>query len=138
MDEIKAYDDRAMRNSTKIAAVIFGVALIGFSFYATVKYAAVIGMVLLLAVVFQKETYVSREGVVLAYDFILKKHKMIWSFEEITDIHIEYVADPAYVALHFLRDVMSRRLIFRKQELAAVLDLARSAKPNMHIEEVKS
>ena len=108
-----------------------------FSFYSTVKYSAIIGVVLLLAVVFQKETYVSKEGVVLAYDFILRKHKIVWSFEEITDIHIEYVADPNYVVLHFLRDVMSRRLVFQKRELEQVLELARSVKPDIHIENVK-
>ena len=89
MDKIKAYDDRAMRKSTKFAAIVFGTGLIVFSFYSTVKYSAIIGVVLLLAVIFQKETYVSREGVVLAYDFIVRKHKIVWSFEEITDIHIE-------------------------------------------------
>ena len=135
MDKIKAYDDRTMRKSTKFAAVIFGAGL--FSFYSTVKYSAIIGVVLLLAVVFQKETYVSKEGVVLAYDFILRKHKIVWSFEEITDIHIEYVADPNYVVLHFLRDVMSRRLVFQKRELEQVLELARSVKPDIHIENVK-
>ena len=137
MDKIKAYDDRTMRKSTKFAAVIFGAGLIVFSFYSTVKYSAIIGVVLLLAVVFQKETYVSKEGVVLAYDFILRKHKIVWSFEEITDIHIEYVADPNYVVLHFLRDVMSRRLVFQKRELEQVLELARSVKTDIHIENVK-
>ncbi|MCI5687252.1 MAG: hypothetical protein MR303_01955 [Emergencia sp.] len=137
MDKIKAYDDRAMRKSTKFAAIVFGTGLIVFSFYSTVKYSAIIGVVLLLAVIFQKETYVSREGVVLAYDFIVRKHKIVWSFEEITDIHIEYVADPGYVVLHFLRDVMSRRLVFRKQELEQVLELAKSVKPDIHIENVK-
>lgn len=137
MDKIKAYDDRAMQTSTKIAAIVFGVALIGLSFYATVKYAAVIGVVLLLAVIFQKETYVSQEGVVLAYDFIVFRHKIVWTFDEITDIHIEYVKDPQYVVLHFLRDVMSRRVVFQKKQLEQVLELARSAKPGIHIENVK-
>lgn len=137
MDKIKAYDDRAMRKSTKFAAIVFGTGLIVFSFYSTVKYSAIIGVVLLLAVIFQKETYVSGEGVVLAYDFIVRRHKIVWSFEEITDIHIEYVADPSYVVLHFLRDVMSRRLVFRKQELEQVLELAKSVKPDIHIENVK-
>lgn len=137
MDKIKAYDDRAMRKSTKFAAIVFGTGLIVFSFYSTVKYSAIIGVVLLLAVIFQKETYVSREGVVLAYDFIVRRHKIVWSFEEITDIHIEYVADPSYVVLHFLRDVMSRRLVFQKQELEQVLELAKSVKPDIHIENVK-
>lgn len=138
MDRIQAYDDKAMRKSTRIATLIFGAGLIAFSICFSEQYSAMIGVVFILAVIFRKEIYVSREGVVLAYDFILYKHKISWPFEEITDIHIERVPDPQYVVVHFLRGVMSRRLVFRARELDNVLELAKSVTPGIHIEDVES
>ncbi len=69
MAKIKAYDDKALRKSTRVAAVIAGIALIALSICSSVKYSAIIGVVLLLAVVFGKETYATEEGISVEYDF---------------------------------------------------------------------
>ncbi len=138
MDKIKAYDERAMKKSTKMAALLMGAGLIIFGFWSSVRYSAVIGVILILAVVFQKETYICREGIVLAYDFIIYKHKIVWNFDEISDIHIENAGNSTYVILHFLRDVMTRRLVFSKEEADRVLELAERANAHIHIEEMKS
>ena len=89
MAKIKAYDDKALRKSTRVAAVIAGIALIALSICSSVKYSAIIGVVLLLAVVFGKETYATEEGISVEYDFFVFKHVIHWGFEEITDIHLK-------------------------------------------------
>ncbi len=63
MDKIKAYDDKALRKSTRIAGVMAGIALIAMGFLGDVKYSAIIGIILLLAVVMGKATYVTENGI---------------------------------------------------------------------------
>lgn len=136
MHKIKAYDDKAMRKSTKIAAIIMGIGLIVFGFFSTVKYSAIIGIILLLAVLMQKETYVTEEGIDVEYDFIVHKHVISWKFDEISDIHIEEPADRNYRVLHFLRGAMSRRLIFRRNEFEEVIQMATDRNKEIHVEQI--
>lgn len=138
MDKIRAYDERTMKKSTRAAALVMGAGLIIFGFWSSVRYSAVIGVLLILAVVFQKETYICREGIVLSYDFVIYKHKIIWNFDEISHIHIEHADSSTYVVLHFLRDVMTRRLVFCREEADRVLQLAKQANEHIHIEEIKN
>jgi len=137
MDRIKAYDDKALRKSTRVVGIIAGIALIAMGFLGGVKYSAVIGIILILAVIMGKETYVTEEGISVEYDFLVYKHVMEWTFEEITDIHIEDAPNRAYQVLYFQKDVMTRRLIFRRTEIDAVKQMARQKNPDIHIEKVE-
>lgn len=137
MDKIKAYDDKALRKSTRIAGIIAGIALIAMGFLGDVRYSAVIGIILILAVIMGKETYVTEDGISIEYDFLVHKHSMEWDFEEITDIHIEDAPNREYQALYFQKDVMTRRLIFRRTEVEAVKEMARLKNPDIHIEKVE-
>lgn len=137
MDKIKAYDDKALRKSTRIAGVIAGIALIAMGFLGDVKYSAIIGIILLLAVIMGKATYVTEEGISIEYDFLVYKHIMGWAFEEITDVHIEDAPNREYQVLYFQKDVMTRRLIFRRTEVEAVKQMARQKNPGIHIEKVE-
>ncbi|MGF6376792.1 hypothetical protein M2140_001870 [Clostridiales Family XIII bacterium PM5-7] len=136
MDKIKAYDDRAMRKSTRIASLIMGVVLIALGFFSTVKYSAIIGVVLIAATIMQKNTYISKDGIDIEYDFILYKHVISWKFDEITDIHIEDVPDRRFQVLYFLREVMTRRLVFRRDEIERVLEMAKTCNEKIHVEYV--
>lgn len=136
MKKIKAYDDRAMKKSTRVVAVVAGIGLIVFQFTFEVNYSALIGLILLLTVIFQKETYATEEGISMEYDFIVYKHVIFWSYDDITDIHIEYVKDTGYQVLHYLRDVMSRRLVFRRDEIEEVLAMALNKNSHIHVDDV--
>ena len=135
MAKIKAYDDKALRKSTRVAAVIAGIALIALSICSSVKYSAIIGDVLLLAVVFGKETYATEEGISVEYDFFVFKHVIHWGFEEITDIHLEGKRG-SYQGMHFLKDVMTRRLLFSRDEVDQVLQMAKSRNSAIHVENI--
>lgn len=135
MARIKAYDDRALRKSTRIAAMIAGIGLIALSVFPSVRYSALIGIVLLLAVIIGKETYVTEDGISVEYDFLLFKHVIRWDFTEITDIHLETVKG-AHQAMHFLKGVMSRRLLFSRNEASQVLQMAKDHNSAIHIEDI--
>lgn len=136
MARIKAYDDKALSKSTRVAAFIAGIALIVLAVFSTVKYSALIGIVLLLAVIFGKETYVSEEGISVEYDFILFKHVIGWDFEEITDIHLEKIKG-GHQGLHFLKDVLTRRLLFGRDEVEEVLRMAKRRNSTIRIEDLE-
>ncbi|WP_419026404.1 hypothetical protein [Emergencia sp.] len=135
MVKVKAYDDRALSKSTRAAASIAGIALIALSAFSSVKYSAVIGVVLLLAVIFGKETYATEEGISMEYDFLVFKHVIHWDFEEITDIHLEGIRG-GHQGMHFLRDVMTRRLLFSREEVEQVLQMAKSRNGAIHVEKI--
>lgn len=135
MVKIKAYDDRALSKCTRVAAVIAGSALIILGIFSSVKYSAVIGIVLLLAVVIGKETYATEEGISMEYDFLVFKHVIQWDFAEITDIHLENVKG-GHQGMHFLKDVMTRRLLFSRDEACQVLQMAQSRNHVIHIEDI--
>lgn len=135
MARIKAFDDRALRKSTRVAAVIAGIALIALGLVSTVKYSALIGVILLLAVVFGKETYATEEGISVEYDFLVFKHVIKWDFAEITDIHLEGIKG-SHQGMHFLKDVMTRRLLFSRDEVDQVLQMARSRNEAIHVENI--
>ncbi len=135
MAKIKAYDDRALKKSTRVAAVIAGAALIALSIFSSVKYSAIIGVVLLLAVVFGKETYATEEGISVEYDFLVYRHVIQWDYEEITDIHLEGIRG-GHQGMHFLKDVLTRRLLFSRDEVDQVLQMAKSRNTAIRVENI--
>lgn len=136
MARIKAYDDRALKKSTRVAAMAAGIVLIALGIFSSVKYSAIIGIVLLLAVIIGKETYATEEGISVEYDFIVFKHVVQWDFVEITDIHLEKGKNTPYQGMHFLKDVMTRRLLFRREEVCQVLEMAQNRNSAVHVEDI--
>lgn len=136
MRKYKAYDEKAMRTSTRIAALIGGVALIILGILTTAKYSIPVGIIIILATIMKKETYVTIYGIEVVYDVFFFKHKDCWSFEDITDIHRETVPDNRYYVLHFMKDVMSRRIVFTKEDASEIVDMALEMNDKIHFDEV--
>ncbi|MEG0923459.1 MAG: hypothetical protein RR313_03055 [Anaerovoracaceae bacterium] len=138
MCKIKAYDDRATRQSTRIVAIILGIVFVVFGAVLRIRYAIPVGAIIVIATIMQKNTFITTEGIDIEYDYIVHKHVMKWDFDEITDIHIEQVKDKRFIVLYFLRGVMTRRLVFYKEDVDEVLLQAKNKNPNIHIEDVDS
>lgn len=136
MREYIAIDDKALRKSTRIAAVAAGIALIILAVGIRSLYTGLVGAVLLAAMMLNKKTAMTEEGLVVTYDVVFYKYYEKWGFDEIKEIHKELSPDGRRYALHIMKDVMSRRLVYSVTDAEKVIDLALEKNPNIHVADV--
>ena len=136
MRKYVSYDRKALRKSTRIAAVVAGIFMIGLAVYIKSWHAAFIGIVILLAMVLQKEIAMTEEGLEVNFDMIVYQYKELWSYEEIEDIQKELSPDGTKMALHVMKDVMSRKLIYDLDVYEEVIALAKEKNPKIHVADV--
>ena len=133
MKEYISLDTRQPRKSTRIAAIVAGLLFIGLGIIRPSIYAALIGIVIIAAMLLSKETVVCEEGIVVRYDAMVYKYKEVWPWEEIEEIHKELSPDCKQYGLHFMKDIMSKKLVFPIPEAKEVLEYAREMNPKIHI-----
>ena len=136
MREYIAIDDKALRKSTRIAAVAAGIALIILAVGIRSLYTGLVGAVKLAAMMLNKKTAMTEEGLVVTYDVVFYKYYEKWGFDEIKEIHKELSPDGRRYALHIMKDVMSRRLVYSVTDAEKVIDLALEKNPNIHVADV--
>ena len=96
-------------------------------------YTIIVGALILLAMVLQKKTAVTERGIEVTYDMILFKRVELWSFDEIQEIHKELSPDGNRYALHMMKDIMSKRLVFPIPVAEEVIALALAKNPRIHV-----
>lgn len=136
MRKYVSYDRKALRKSTRIAAIIAGLFMIGLAVYIKSWHAAFIGIVLLLAMCLQKEISMTEEGLEVNYDMVVYQYKELWPYDEIEDIHKELSPDGTKMALHVMKDVMSRKLIYDLDVYKDVIELALEKNPKIHVADI--
>ena len=136
MRKYVSYDRKALRKSTRIAAVVAGIFMIVLAIFIRSIHAAFIGIVILLAMVLQKEIAMTEDGLEVNYDMIVYQYKELWPYEEIEDIHKELSPDGTKMALHVMKDVMSRKLIYDLPVYEEVIALALEKNPKIHVADV--
>ena len=136
MRKYVSYDRKALRKSTRIAAIIAGLFMIGLAVYIKSWHAAFIGIVLLLAMCLQKEISMTEEGLEVNYDMVVYQYKELWPYDEIEDIHKELSPDGTKMALHMMKDVMSRKLIYDLDVYKDVIELALEKNPKIHVADI--
>lgn len=136
MREYIAIDDKALRKSTRIAAVGGGIALIVLAVIIRSLYTGLVGAVLLAAMMLNKKVAMTEEGLVVTYDVVFYKYCEKWGFDEIKEIHKELSPDGRRYALHIMKDVMSRRLVYSIPDTEKVIELAMEKNPNIHVANV--
>lgn len=136
MREYIAIDDKALKKSTRIAAVAGGTALILLAVFICSLYTGLVGVVLLAAMMLNKKVAVTDEGLVVTYDVVFYKYYEKWGFEEIKEIHKELSPDGRRYALHIMKDVMSRRLVYSVTDAEKVINLALEKNPYIHVADV--
>ena len=133
MREFISTDTRKTKKSTRIAAIAAGLFFILLGIIRPSIYAGMIGLVMLAAMMLRKKTAVTEEGIVVTYDAIVYKYVETWAWEEIQEIHKELSPEATKYALHFMKDIMSKRLVYSLRDAQKVLELAQESNPKIHI-----
>ena len=133
MREYIPIDVKIIRKSTKVVAMALGVLCLVAGVYFQSIYAIVVGVFILAAMVLNKKTAVTERGIEVTYDMVLFKRVDLWSFEEIREIHKELSPDGRKYALHMMKDIMSKRLVFPIKKEKKVIALAVEKNPKIHV-----
>ena len=136
MRKYVSYDRKALKKSTRIAAIVAGIFMIGLAVYIKSWHAAFIGIVILLAMVLQKEISMTEEGLEVNYDMVVYQYRELWPYDQIEDIHKELSPDGSKMALHVMKDVMSRKLIYDLDVYKDVIELALEKNPKIHVADI--
>ncbi len=133
----KASTGRELSRTTEIACMAFGVGLLVLAVLQKSIYAGLIGLVLLAAGLMGKEVYVSEEGIITEYRFLVHNKREVWTWDEVMEIYCEYSSkQPGKVGIHFTKEsLMARRLFFPMNQRDAIIDLALSKNPKIRVEE---
>ena len=115
----------------------FGLGLLVLAVLQKSIYAGLIGLVLLAAGLMGKEVYVSEEGIITEYRFLVHNKREVWTWDEVMEIYCEYSSKhPGKVGIHFTKEsLMARRLFFPRNQRDAIIDLALKHNPKIRVEE---
>ena len=136
MREFVPIDTKVMKKSTRIVALIAGAVCTALGIYISSWYTVLVGVLILSAMALNKKTAVTERGIEITYDMGLFKRVDLWSFDDIREIHKELSPDRSKYALHMLKDVMSRRLVFSISDAEKVIELALEKNPDIHVADV--
>lgn len=136
MKEFVSIDVKATKKSTRIVAVALGLVLIALGIVRGTWYGAILGAVIIVAMIMDKQTVVCEEGIVVRYDVLVYKYKEVWPWEDIQEIHKELSPDGRRYALHFMKEVMSKRLVFSIPMAKEVMEFAKEMNPKIHFGDV--
>ncbi len=136
MKEYTSIDLKETRKSTRIIAIILGLILIAISIVRLTWYGGILGAIIIAAMIMDKKTVVCEEGIVVRYDVIVYQYKEVWPWEDIQEIHKELAPDGKRLALHFMKEIMSKRLVFSIPAAQEVMEFAKAMNPKIHIGEV--
>ncbi len=131
--QFESFDIKPMRKSTRIIAVAAGILLVVTAVFTRRIYTGLIGLVLIAVTLFKKRIFVTEAGVETEYDMVIFNHVELWPFDEIKEIDKELSPDGTRMGLHFLKEVMGKRLIFSLDEYEDVIALAKEKNPDIVI-----
>lgn len=120
-----------------IGIYLLGVLIIAVGYYSKSVYAYVVGGLVIIANLMQKEKYISEEGIVDEYRIFMFSHKNICPFDEVTEIDYEKHKVNGQIALHIVKEVMIKRFICDEADLPKIRDFVHSIRPDIHFIEVK-
>ena len=131
--EFISKDSKAPSNLTKMIGVFMGAILIVYGILRLQYYAIAIGAILMLALCMEKKIAIDENGLTVSYSILFINKKDIWPMEEIEEIHKELSPDGKEMALHVMRGIMSKRLIYPLNSYQDVIDFILEKNPNIHV-----
>jgi len=136
MREYKTINPHELKKSTRIAGLIasFGLIFLGISIVSI--YTVLVGVVIFLAVIYRKEMLFTEDGYVTKFDFIFFKHEDIWRYDQITYMHRENAPDIKYMGIIIQKDMAFKRAVVLKQDVEAILELAKSKNPKIYVGDI--
>ncbi len=135
MQNIYTLNERKNKKSTRLIAIIMGVIMLGLGIYITSIYGIICGTLILTTGFFRKTTFVNEEGIFITYDARIYKYHELWSFTDITEVHMENGYDSSKKRLHFTKGSMSKMLVFNSLDANKVIDIAIKQNPKIHLDE---
>lgn len=90
-------------------------------------------LLVVLAALLDKEHLISEEGVNIKYTILGFVSNYIWTWDEITTLHVDYKKARPNVMLHIGKDVVTRSFTMDQVTCLQVLDLARRMNPRIYI-----
>ena len=133
MKEFISTDKREPSKSTRISAIVAGLFFILIGIFQMSIYPALICIFMIAAMLLRKKTAVTEEGIVVTYDVVFYQYVEKWMWDEIQEIHKELSPEGTTYALHFMKDIMSKRLLFSISDAQQVLKFAEEMNPSIHI-----
>jgi len=136
MREYKTINPHELKKSTRIAGLIasFGLIFLGISIVSI--YTVLVGVVIFLAVIYRKEMMFTEDGYVTKFDFIFFKHEDIWRYDQITYMHRENAPDIKYMGIIIQKDMAFKRAVVLKQDVEAILELAKSKNSKIYVGDI--
>ena len=131
--EFISRDSKAPSNSSRTIGLFLGAVLIVFGAVRPQYYSLIIGVVLILALCMEKKIAITEEGLVVSYRILLINKKDVWPMDEIAEVHKEMSPDGKEMALHVMRGIMSKRLIYPMATYQEVIDFILEKNPNVHV-----
>ena len=117
----------------KLLAALLAILLMGYELSRGQLLYVPIGLLVLLACFFRREHLVSQEGVDLCHLLFGLPSHSLWTWEEITSIHVDRKRAMPNVALHIRRGAAVRLFVFTPGDAQAVLDLAKQRNPAIQL-----
>jgi len=137
MTEYSALNANPTKKVTRIFGIILGASLIFIGIFIQSLYSAIVGTIIILAVIYRKELLFNEEGYVTRYDFLLFHHEDCWKYADLYCIHRDPAPNIAYMGLLLQKDMAVKRAIILINHVEPVLELAKTKNPSLFIDDIK-
>ena len=136
MREIKTFNIREMKNSYKALLAFFGIVIIAFGISVLNAYGIICGALILLAVLFKRNAFLGKEGIVITHSILLFKHVEECLFADIKSIlRQSYPKDAGKVALQLGKDKTTTMLVVTRKDAAEIIRLAKLKNDDIFLED---
>ena len=126
-----------MKKSTRWASVGFAVLFVVMGILSKIFYAWFAGLLLGVAMLFEKKLCITGQGMEMEYRLLVKLHHEVWTFEEIESIHREAVKELELTALIFMKGLSGKRMIFSIENAEKIVQMAKDINPSIDYHDVK-
>ncbi|MDD2217979.1 MAG: hypothetical protein PHX63_06065 [Eubacteriales bacterium] len=133
MREYKVINQHELKQSTRIFALIAGIALIVLGGSISSIYTGIVGVIIILAVIYKKQICFNEDGYLTVYDFILLHHHNLWSYAEISYMHREVSPNRNYLGILVQKGMVFKRAVVPIEMAEEILSLAKEKNPNIYI-----
>jgi len=126
----------SMKKSTRVASFFAGFCLMVVAIICRSPYSAIVGLVMIVATMYQKNSFFTAEGYEVVYNCIFFQSKSVWRYGSISNIHREPSPDPGYMGLLIQHGLMFKRAVVPVEDVNSILKLAKEINPSLYIGDV--
>jgi len=124
-------EEKAMKKSTRWAAVLFAVLFVVYGILSKTFYAWFAGLLLFVVMLYEKQLCVTGQGLVMDSGLLVKLYREVWTFGEIESIHRRPAKEPGYVTLVFMKGLSGKQLVFTCENAENIVQMALDINPSI-------